>query len=156
MAQVNQIKLNSFLPKIVSLKKKEDIMIGWCKGVGYTTNPKVLIVTLFHQKGNREKEYVQKHHKIEEKKKISHAKKLKISCQFGKSDWKGEENMKEKASVKADVSSYKSVCSVLVLLRFWQLEAINFSITRLTEVDLCPLQLLIHFCFLDEIRTTSE
>lgn len=32
------------------------------------------------------------------------------------------------------------------------MEAINFRIIRLIELDLWSLQLLIHFCFLDEVK----
>lgn len=46
--------------------------------------------------------------------------------------------------------------SLFVLLRFWQLEAINFRITRLIELDLWSLQLVIHFCFLDEVKDYSR
>lgn len=36
------------------------------------------------------------------------------------------------------------------------MEAINFRITRLIELDLWSLQLVIHFCFLDEVKDYSR
>lgn len=71
------------------------------------------------------------------------------------------ENIKEKMREHEREHFSQSVCffiqicllwSLFVLLRFWQLEAINFRITRLIELDLWSLQSLIHFCFLDEVK----
>lgn len=69
-------------------------------------------------------------------------------------DWKGENERTWKRALQSKHMFLRTNVSVLVsvLLRFWQLEAINFRITRLIELDLCSLQLLIHFCFLDEVK----